>query len=58
MRMRSGSDYQSDLHTSSFQVLRFGRSHYGFKGKIKTTGIVGKNYVFSRVFVMYFCVQN
>ena len=28
------------------QVLRFGRSHYGFLDKLKTTGVVGKDYGF------------
>ena len=31
------------------QVLRFGRSHYVFLDKLKTTGVVGKDYGFMLV---------
>ena len=35
--------------THTCQVLRFGRSHYGFLDKLKTTGVVGKYYGFMLV---------
>ena len=35
--------------THTCQVLRFGRSPYGFVDKLKTTGVVGKDYGFRLV---------
>ena len=37
------------LEGHTCQVLRFGHSHYGFLDKLKTTGIVGKDYGFMLV---------
>ena len=37
------------IHYHTCQVLRFGRSHYGFLDKLKTTGVVGKDYSFMLV---------
>ena len=34
------------VHFHTCQVLRLGHSHYGFLDKLKTTGVVGKDYGF------------
>ena len=43
-------------HQHTCQVLRFGRSHYGFLDKLKTTGVVGKYYGFMLVWRCNFLV--
>ena len=44
------------MHTC--QVLRFGCSHYGFLDKLKTTGVVGKDYGFMLVWRCNFFGNN
>ena len=46
----------SNMHAC--QVLRFGRSHYGFEAIMKTTDVVGKNYGFLRILVIFYLLDN